>query len=127
MLQWFSNLPTESINSFKDLADSFIKAYQDALDSSHRPVKAVLFCNPHNPRGDLCPRQRIEALLQFCHRNNLHFVSDEIYGLSTFDSKVTFTSVLQLDLAALRVDPGLVHFIYSISKDQRYRKCKAAS
>lgn len=102
--------------------ESFIRAYTDALTSSERRIKAVLFCNPHNPRGDLYPRKHIEALLLFCQTYGLHFISDEIYGLSTFqdggsDNGKGFVSVLQCDLAALGVEPALVHMIYSISKD----------
>ncbi|KAK1843705.1 ACC synthase [Colletotrichum chrysophilum] len=86
--------------------ESFIRAYTDALTSSKRRIKAVLFCNPHDPRGDLYPRQHIEALLLFCQ--NYDGGSDNGKG---------FVSVLQCDLAALGVEPALVHMIYSISKD----------
>ena len=103
-------------------ADSFIAAYQKALTSSKHRVKAVLFCNPHNPRGDLYPREHIEALLQFCETHDLHLISDEIYALSTFNDGGLangrgFVSVLQCDLKKLRVNPARVHMVYSISKD----------
>jgi aspartate/methionine/tyrosine aminotransferase len=62
----------------------------------------------------------------------MHFVSDEIYALSTFgdsgelsgrckevfDSPTTqFVSVLSRDLDALGVDRSRIHVLYSISKD----------
>lgn len=65
------------------------------------------------------PQSHIEALLQFCEQNDLHFISDEIYGLSVFNTTATggFVSVLQIDLEALGVNPNRVHMVYSISKD----------
>ncbi|UKZ72381.1 putative secondary metabolism biosynthetic enzyme [Trichoderma virens FT-333] len=103
-------------------AETFIAAYEEALASSKCPIKALLFCNPHNPRGDLYPREHIEALLQFCETHDIHFISDEIYGLSTFhdggrENGPGFVSVLECDLKKLNVDPARVHIIYSISKD----------
>ncbi|EHK22001.1 uncharacterized protein TRIVIDRAFT_53497 [Trichoderma virens Gv29-8] len=103
-------------------AETFIAAYEEALTSSKCPIKALLFCNPHNPRGDLYPREHIEALLQFCETHDIHFISDEIYGLSTFhdggrENGPGFVSVLECDLKKLNVDPARVHIIYSISKD----------
>ena len=46
-------------------------------------------------------------------RYKLHFLSDEIYGLSVFDDAVPFTSVLAMgDLP----DPDRTHFTWGIGK-----------
>jgi aspartate/methionine/tyrosine aminotransferase len=89
-------------------------------------------CNPHNPHGHICPADIIDALLQYCEEADLHFISDEIYALSTFghinpdtagfghsyESPTSqFVSVLSKDLDKLGVSGSRVHMLYSISKD----------
>jgi aspartate/methionine/tyrosine aminotransferase len=79
----------------------------------------------------------LDALLQFCQQADIHFLSDEIYALSTFgradaqaigeptqrDAKsftspsAHFVSVLSRDLERLGVQASRVHILYSISKD----------
>lgn len=58
--------------------------------------------------------------MQFCQKHRLHFISDEVYGLSVFDSGETntipFTSVLSIDPSNI-IDPDLVHVTYAMSKD----------
>ncbi|RDW70934.1 hypothetical protein BP6252_07497 [Coleophoma cylindrospora] len=104
-------------------SDVFIAAYEEALMSSKRKIKAVILCNPQNPRCEVYPREHIEALLCFCEKHNLHFISDEIYGMSEINLGRTdflalpFLSVLEIDLQMLDVNPARVHMIYSISKD----------
>ncbi|KAL9123622.1 MAG: hypothetical protein Q9217_006963, partial [Psora testacea] len=114
---------------------TYIAHYEEALKNSPCKVAGLLFCNPHNPHGRLYPKAILEALLQFCGRENLHFISDEIYAMSTFgplDTKSrkdcndvlssqsrenNFTSVLSVDLNELGVHPSRVHMLYSLSKD----------
>ncbi|KZF23925.1 aminotransferase GliI [Xylona heveae TC161] len=93
-----------------------VKYYEAALKSSPVPVKAVLVCNPHNPLGRCYPRETLQAMVDFCSRNSLHYISDEVYALSLHrpveHDYVPFTSALSLDGGK-----GLVHVIYSLSKD----------
>ena len=118
---------------------SMIEAYEQALSKAPCKIRAILFCNPHNPRGQLYSPESIKALFQFCQTHDLHFISDEIYGLSTFGTSIdhsqghddsrrdlvvepltsTFTSVLQLDLskAGVDVDMHRIHVITSVSKE----------
>lgn len=107
-------------------------------------VRGILFCNPHNPHGHLCPPKVVDGLLKLCEENDLHFISDEVYAQSTFGSpgktrmgytakmkleplvergralkspSKKFTSVLARDLQRLGVSALRVHMLYSISKD----------
>ncbi|KAI9875171.1 MAG: hypothetical protein M1830_008791 [Pleopsidium flavum] len=114
---------------------AYIAHYEKALRSAPCKVAGLLFCNPHNPHGRLYSKAVLEALLHFCERENLHFISDEIYAMSTFgplDTKsekscngvlsstfqeTTFTSVLKINLEELGVNPSRVHMLYSLSKD----------
>lgn len=95
-------------------------------------MRGILFCNPHNPYGHICPAEAIDLLVQYAQEANMHFVSDEIYALSTFgasgsvsarckevfDSPTTqFVSVLSRNFDTLGVDRSRIHVLYSISKD----------
>ncbi|KAM6483893.1 PLP-dependent transferase [Trichoderma sp. SZMC 28011] len=121
-------VPFEQSQSASDI----VQAYRSAAQEASCKVRGILFCNPHNPHGHICPAEAIDGLLQYCQEADLHFISDEIYALSTFgdrgdvlvrckgvyDSPETeFTSVLSRNLDVLCVERSRVHVIYSISKD----------
>ena len=71
-------------------------------------VRAFLYCNPNNPLGVVYPRQLTLQLMGVCKKyqvrlifhtwcqtsGQIHFISDEIYALSVFDSTAHFSSVL---------------------------------
>ena len=53
-----------------------LEALQNQLDGSE---KMVIFCSPHNPGGRLWEPHEINALVDFCAKNDLLLVSDEIH------------------------------------------------
>ena len=53
-----------------------LDALQSRLDGSE---KMVIFCSPHNPGGRLWDKTEINALADFCAKNDLILVSDEIH------------------------------------------------
>ena len=86
-------------------------------------VRGLMLCHPHNPLGRCYTRDTIIELLKLCQQYQIHFVSDEIYGLSVWQNKVDteppavkFESVLSIDLQNI-IDPSLVHVLYGVSKD----------
>lgn len=101
-------------------------------------IKALLIVNPHNPLG-VCrnrqqdkidvltvsigrcyPRETLIALMQFCQKHRIHFISDEVYASTVFESgepdTYPFTSVLSIDTTGL-IDEDLVHVEYGMAKD----------
>jgi aspartate/methionine/tyrosine aminotransferase len=109
-----------NIPLFEFFETSSIQYYEKALDASPCRIKAVLVCNPHNPLGQCYSTELLEALLDFCQRNQLHYISDEVYGMSVFSDPEkevapTFTSILSL-ATELKFAPW-VHMVYSLSKD----------
>ncbi|KAK4148632.1 pyridoxal phosphate-dependent transferase [Chaetomidium leptoderma] len=122
----------ERPESFSD-PTAIIKHYEKAMESSSRPVRGIIVCNPHNPYGHIYPTSYMEAVLKFCEAHDMHYISDEIYGLTTWGGpkqpcldlnpdilespETKFTSVLSLDLKKLKVNPARVHVVYGISKD----------
>ncbi len=50
--------------------------------------KIVTFCSPHNPGGRIWEPSEIRALVDFCQRNDLVLISDEIHMDLTFPGTV---------------------------------------
>ena len=59
-------------------------------------VKGFIFCNPNNPLGVVYSKELTLNLMEVCNKHKIHFISDEIYGLSVYDSAVKFESVLSI-------------------------------
>ncbi|KAK7178676.1 hypothetical protein PSPO01_15284 [Paraphaeosphaeria sporulosa] len=113
-------------------AQGVVSAYRIAAQKATCNIRGILFCNPHNPSGHISRPEVTDALLQYCEEEDLHFISDEVYALSTFgafegaadkhgkifrSSATNFVSVLQKHLQGLGVNPSRVHQVYSFSKD----------
>ncbi|KUL82963.1 hypothetical protein ZTR_10278 [Talaromyces verruculosus] len=116
------------LNQFFD--PQSVEYYEHQLHASSVPVKAILVCNPHNPLGQCYPKATLTALLQFCQRNNLHYISDEVYALSVHAPESTCNGNIEEErlhdqtpmhafTSILSVEPPneTVHVIYSLSKD----------
>ncbi len=74
-------------------------AFEQALAEQKQKgitVKAVLFSSPNNPLGHVYSEQAIKNVIEFCMANNLDIISDEIYGQTIYDPKVTWVSTLKL-------------------------------
>ncbi|KKP00668.1 hypothetical protein THAR02_07222 [Trichoderma harzianum] len=68
-------------------ASDIVEAYRSAAEKASCKIRGILFCNPHNPHGHICPPEGIDGLLKYCQEADLHFISDEIYALSTFGDR----------------------------------------
>ncbi|EMC97585.1 hypothetical protein BAUCODRAFT_107204 [Baudoinia panamericana UAMH 10762] len=84
-------------------------------------IKAVMITNPHNPLGKCYPPATIKAIASFCAKHNLHYLSDEIYAMSTwrnpnFPDATHFHSVLSVELSHI-IRPEMVHVLYGAAKD----------
>lgn len=104
------------------LSEALIPALENALKNSTRPVKAILMTNPSNPLSQCYSRSCLEECIKFCNRNGLHYISDEVYALTKFETPdlknpEPFVSVLSIDTEALGCDPSKVHMVWSPSKD----------
>ncbi|KAK6814574.1 Aminotransferase class I and II [Aspergillus parasiticus SU-1] len=110
-----------SIDPFgAEASELYDQACIRARDEGKR-VKGILLCSPNNPLGQCYPREVLESVMKVCRKHNLHLISDEIYGLSTWDNPqmehgVRFTSVLSLEVEKL-MDPSMVHVVWGMSKD----------
>ncbi|KAF2259677.1 1-aminocyclopropane-1-carboxylate synthase [Lojkania enalia] len=111
------------VPSFDDVfTDKLIPALENAFRESTKPIKGLLFTNPHNPFGKCYPRDIIKQIIKFCDQKKIHFISDELYALSRFEGedlkeKVEFASALSVDVEGMECDASRVHVIWSTSKD----------
>ncbi|OWF56070.1 probable inactive 1-aminocyclopropane-1-carboxylate synthase-like protein 2 [Mizuhopecten yessoensis] len=91
-----------------DVLESYLlKAKQRGLT-----VRGVILTSPSNPTGKVYTKQELADLMEFCKREDLHVIFDEIYALST-QGQGCFTSVLSMTIP----DPDKTHFIWGLSKD----------
>jgi aspartate/methionine/tyrosine aminotransferase len=91
---------------------------EEVYAKNKETVKGIIIANPNNPFGRTYTTEQLYVFINFCHKHNLHFISDEIYALSIFSDtldgkKADFVSVTSLDLP----DPNRVHVLYGLSKD----------
>ena len=76
--------------------NDFIIDYLDVEEKiiTHH-VKALIFCNPHNPVGKPWSKQEIKAIYDICHKHQVFFISDEIHA-DIIEQDSTFNSALSV-------------------------------
>jgi aspartate/methionine/tyrosine aminotransferase len=112
--------------SIDPLSIEAVRKYEEAiLDAQKRgvAVRGLILCNPHNPLGRCYPREALLEYLGLCEKYQMHFISDEIYGLSVWENvedssppQAPFYSILSVDLVGV-INPALVHVLWGTSKD----------
>lgn len=79
-------LPVSCASLSSSVSSTLLSALDGAYDAApeRSRIKAVVITNPHNPFGQCYPREAIKGLLRWCGQRDLHFIGDEVYGLSEF-------------------------------------------
>jgi len=77
-------------------------------------VRGVVISNPDNPLGRTYSYEDISGLIEFCTRNDLHLISDEVYANTVFDAP-EFISAAKVALDKSASDR--VHTVWAFSKD----------
>ncbi|MBI5127479.1 pyridoxal phosphate-dependent aminotransferase [Candidatus Roizmanbacteria bacterium] len=83
-----------------------------------KKTKAILICNPNNPTGTAYTNEEIEMLVDISVKNNLFFISDEVYREFVYDGK-KHNSILKF----MKKYPDKMILLDSLSK--RYSLCGA--
>ena len=109
--------------------DNYFINYQDVeekIKSSN--VKAVIFCNPHNPIGRIWKKEELKQLADICERNNVFLISDEIH-CDIVDPGYEYCSILSVNESAIAcLSPGKafnlagIHSAVVIVKNDEYRR-----
>lgn len=90
-------------------------AYNESITSGCK-IKAILLTNPSNPLGVIYKSEQLLKAVEWARNKQLHIIVDEIYALSVFDDKNSFTSIAKLLNNNLSDD---VHILWSF----RYHHC----
>lgn len=104
--------------------DRYEQALIDFQHKTGRRARALMLCHPHNPLGRCYPHETLVKLMRLCQKYQMHFISDEIYALSTWENTidqlqrppVPFESALSIDTTGI-IDQSLVHGLWGMSKD----------
>ena len=80
-------------------------------------TKAVLLCNPCNPSGKLFTKEEMLAIGDFCVRNNLFLISDEVYREFCYSEEPHFS--------AMNIPGAEQNVILADSISKRYNLCGA--
>jgi alanine transaminase len=57
-----------------ELEKSYLKAKSEGIK-----IKGLVLINPGNPTGTIIGKETIKNIIEFCHRNNLTLLADEVY------------------------------------------------
>lgn len=108
------------------LGDDAVAKYEEVIVDAQKKglkVKGLVISHPHNPLGRCYSRSVLIGLMKLCQKYQVHFISDEIYALSTWPNTVDtnpppvpFESALTIDTTGV-IDPSLVHVLWGMSKD----------
>ena len=103
--------------------------YKDVEDKiKNLNVKAIIFCNPHNPVCRIWKKEEIKQLIDICEKYNVFFISDEIHCDIT-DPGYEYCSALSVsDNVIVCLSPGKVfnlagiHSSVTVVKNEKLRK-----
>lgn len=98
---------------------------RDDIVAQGKRFRMLIITTPNNPTGAITPHERLEELADWCIRERVHLIVNEIYGLSLidtshpalrqdYDEDVPFTSFANV-MEERRSD--YLHLWYSLSKD----------
>ena len=109
--------------------DDYSIDYQDVEDKIRSSnVKALIFCNPHNPVGRIWSKEEINQLIKICDKYGVYFISDEIH-CDIVDPGYEYCSALSAnDNVITCLSPGKVfnlaglHSSITVVKNEEIRK-----
>lgn len=97
----------------RSLRNDFIVASQTAelkksLANAHLlgvDVRAIVVINPGNPTGQCLSEQNIREIIDFCHKERIVIMADEVYQTNIYNDKFPFHSFRKvLKRCVLRID-----------------------
>lgn len=109
--------------------DQYVINYQDFEQKiKEEKIKALIFCNPHNPMGRLWTKQEIQRLSDICNKYNVILISDEIH-CDIVSPGYEYCSALSADESTITcISPGKVfnlagvHSAVIVVKNEEQRK-----
>ena len=85
------------VSSLKRDGDGYCLDFEDVESKFKKEnVKALIFCNPHNPVGRIWQKVELKQLVDLCQKYNVIFISDEIH-CDIVDPGYEYCSALSVD------------------------------
>ena len=107
-------LQCKGSNAFTISLQLLEEAYESAEERGI-PVRALLLSNPNNPLGTVYTEEELEMMAEFCLKNDIHLIVDEIYMLTVYDEQTKFKSILSIkNFEKYR---NIIHVVWGFSKD----------
>ncbi|QRV85623.1 aminotransferase class I and II protein [Ceratobasidium sp. AG-Ba] len=105
--------------SVNPLSKDTIPYLRKELENPENKIRAIIFCNPHNPLANAYPEEIIVEHARLAEEFNVHLISDEVYGLQVFSSRYVpnptpFKSILSLSIPC---NPARIHVLAGPTKD----------
>lgn len=96
-----------------------------SLNQKGKVVRMLLLTNPDNPTGIIYTKKQMQQIANWCMKNKIHLVVNELYALSTIDvsqkeiagayndkfEKQSFAQIINNE------ESDYLHMIYGLSKD----------
>jgi aspartate aminotransferase len=90
------------------LEDGFALPSNAELDTlKTKKTRAFLFSNPSNPTGAVYNINEIQRIARWCHKNNIYFISDEVYRRIWFEEPPASALSLEAEKEAVIVIDSL--------------------
>ncbi|WP_285163308.1 MalY/PatB family protein [Shewanella goraebulensis] len=124
----FANLITKAdrkvVKNELVIADDKYQIDFDAFEAQikRQNVKAMIFCNPHNPTGRVWTQSELAKVVEIAKRHNVMIISDEIHSDIIFKGH-QFTSLTSFDydnVVTLIGSPAKTFGMHSISNGYIY-------
>ncbi len=115
----------ETLGSTAPVNVSILEKTKNELKKAGKQFKILLITSPDNPTGCMYGERQLEDLANWCIKNEVHMVVNEIYAFSQIDTKDNFISkdykdeVLYSSFANIMKDyqSNYLHLWYGLSKD----------
>ena len=111
----------QAVGYFMDSSDNYwklsIEEMQKALDKARNSginTKAMVVINPGNPTAQVLSLDNMKKIVEFCEKNNLVLLADEVYQDNIYDSEKKFHSFRKI-VKELKTETELFSF-HSFSK-----------
>ncbi|MGB0454990.1 MAG: pyridoxal phosphate-dependent aminotransferase [Bacteriovoracaceae bacterium] len=96
----------------ENIEDLFTKASLTIEFLKEKKPKVFVLCHPHNPTGKCFNPEVLKEIIEFCHEQKIHLISDEVYAGTVLTKKEKFKSGFHFSKKS-----PYFHFVYSMAKD----------
>ncbi len=115
----------EELGSAAPVTVPILEEVKKELEAAGKNFKILLITSPDNPTGCMYTEKQYRALAEFCIKNDIHMIVNEIYAISQID---TADSLISMDYKEQIVyssfanimkylQSDLLHLWYGLSKD----------